>query len=188
MARRILPSADLKLIDDRRLVYEGMLGQGSLQAASFQTADRMGVIVSIEPETPQGEAFHISVTRPDRPPTDDDLAVVRIAVCGAGSHARIVTPEHTMLPGRIVHLLEEPHLYEPPDAPWLTPEDFAAMAAEMAEVAGLPPERGAVALATLERQGLVRVERRADPDHGELVRVDMRALAWRTERRRGRQA
>ena len=80
MSARPLPSHDLTLIDDRRLVYQGPLTLAGLRAASFRTADGMGVIVSSDPANPAGEAFHLSITRPGSPPSDDDIAMVRIAV------------------------------------------------------------------------------------------------------------
>ncbi len=39
----------------------------------------------------------------------------------------------------------------------------------------------------LQRLGLARLKRRWDPDHGELVRLDLRPLQWRQERRQRRQ-
>jgi len=184
---RTLPSHDLTLIDDRRLVYEGALDLGGFRGASFRTADDMGVVVSIDPDTPAGEGFRLSITHPGRPPTDDDIAVVRIAVCGPGSHVRIVTPQASMLRGQIVHLQEEPDCYDPPDAPWWTREEFAAVAARMAKETGIPATRARANMEHLQRLGLARLERRWDPDHGELVRLDLRPIQWRQERRQRRQ-
>ncbi len=184
---RTLPSHDLKLIDDRRLVYEGALDLGGFRGVSFHTADGMGVVVSIDPNTPAGEAFHLSITRSGHPPSDDDIAVVRIAVCGPGSHVRIVTPATSMLRGQIVHLDEEPDHYDPPDAPWWTREEFAAVAARMAKETGIPAKRARANMEHLQRLGLVRIERRWDPDQGELVRLDLRPIQWRQERRQRRQ-
>ncbi len=129
MRTRSLPSHDLTLIDDRRLVYEGPLTLAGLRAATFHTADGLGVVVSFDPDTPTSEAFHLSITRPGSPPSDDDIAVVRIAVCGPGSHVRIVTPTMSMLRGQIVHLEEESDRDDPPDAPWWTRQQLAAVAA-----------------------------------------------------------
>jgi hypothetical protein len=187
MSARTLPSHDLTLIDDRRLVYEGALDLGGFRGASFRTADGMGVVVSIDPAIPTGEGFHISITRPGHPPSDDDIAVVRIAVCGPGSHVRIVTPATSMLRGQIVHLDEEPDRYDPPDAPWWTQEEFAAVAARMATETGIPATRARANMEHLQRLGLARIERRWDPDHGELVRLDLRPVQWRQERRQHRQ-
>ncbi len=187
MSARTLPSHDLTLIDDRRLVYEGALDLGGFRGASFRTADGMGVVVSIDPALPAGEGFHISITRPGHPPSDDDIAVVRIAVCGPGSHVRIVTPATSMLRGQIVHLDEEPDRYDPPDAPWWTQEEFAAVAARMATETGIPAKRAQANMEHLQRRGLARIERRWDPDHGELVRLDLRPIQWRQERRQHRQ-
>jgi len=181
---RTLPSHDLTLIDDRRLVYEEALDLGGFRGASFRTADDMGVVVSIDPDTPAGVGFRISITRPGRPPTDDDIAVVRIAVCGPGSHVRIVTPQASMLRGQIVHLQEEPDRYDPPDAPWWTRAEFATVAARMAKETGIPATRAQANMEHLQRLGLTRLERRWDPDRGELVRLDPRPLLWRDERRR----
>jgi len=187
MHARTLPSHDLKLIDDRRLVYEGALDLGGFRGVSFRTADGMGVVVSIDPAIPAGEGFHISITRPGHPPSDDDIALVRIAVCGPGSHVRIVTPATNMLRGQIVHLDEEPDRYDPPDAPWWTQEEFAAVAAQMAKETGIPAKRARANMEHLQRLGLARLERRWDPDHGELVRLDLRPIQWRQERRQRRQ-
>ena len=180
MPTRTLPTHDLKLIDDRRLVYQGEIASGPFQGAGFQAEDGMGVIVSIEQASSGREVYHISVTRPDQPPTDDDLAVVRIAVCGPGTSARIVTPEDSMLSGRIVHLIEDPEGYEPPDVPWWTAEEFNAWAAALQQT----PEARDRYLDTLQHLGLVRLNRRDDPERGPLVQVDLRALLWRDERRR----
>ncbi len=187
MSARTLPSHDLTLIDDRRLVYEGAVDLDGFRGASFRTADGMGVVVSIDPAIPTGEGFHISITRPGHPPSDDDIAVVRIAVCGPGSHVRIVTPATSMLRGQIVHLDEEPDRYDPPDAPWWTQEEFAAVAARMATETGIPAKRAQANMEHLQRRGLARIERRWDPDHGELVRLDLRPIQWRQERRQHRQ-
>jgi len=180
---RTLPRHDLKLIDDRRLVYEGALDLGGFRGVSFRTADGLGVVVSIDPAIPAGEGFHISITRPGHPPSDDDIAVVRIAVCGPGSHVRIVTPATSMLRGQIVHLDEEPNRYDPSDAPWWTREEFAAVAAQMATETGILAKRARANMEHLQRLGLARLERRWDPDHGELVRL----IQWRQERRQRRQ-
>ncbi len=184
MRMRSLPSHDLKLIDDRRLVYEGPLTLAGLHAASFRTEDGMGVVVSFNPDTPSSDAFHLSITRPGFPPSDDDIAVVRIAVCGPGSHVRIVTPATSMLRGQIVHLEEEPDRHDPPDTPWWTREQFAAVAAQLAALTGIPAARADANMEHLQRLGLARVERRWDPDRGDLVRVDLRPIVWREERRR----
>ncbi len=184
MRMRSLPSHDLTLIDDRRLVYEGPLTLAGLHAASFRTEDGMGVVVSFNPDTPSSDAFHLSITRPGFPPSDDDIAVVRIAVCGPGSHVRIVTPATSMLRGQIVHLEEEPDRHDPPDTPWWTREQFAAVAAQLAALTGIPAARADANMEHLQRLGLARVERRWDPDRGDLVRVDLRPIVWREERRR----
>ncbi len=184
MRTRSLPSHDLTLIDDRRLVYQGPLTLAGLHAASFRTADGMGVVVSFNPDTPASDAFHLSITRPGVPPSDDDIAVVRIAVCGPGSHVRIVTPATSMLRGQIVHLQEEPDRHDPPDTPWWTREQFAAVAAQLAALTGIPAARADANMEHLQRLGLARVERRWDPDRGDLVRVALRPLVWREERRR----
>ncbi len=184
MRTRSLPSHDLTLIDDRRLVYQGPLTLAGLHAASFRTEDGMGVVVSVDPANPAGDAFHLSITRPGYPPSDDDIAVVRIAVCGPGSHVRIVTPAMSMLRGQIVHLQEEPDRHDPPDAPWWTREQFAAVAARIAKDRGIPPTRAWANMEHLQRRGLARIERRWDPECGELVRLDLRPLLWRQERRR----
>jgi len=186
MNARTLPCNDVKLIDDRRLVYEGPLTLGPLRGATFHTDDGLGVVVSIDPDTPAGAVFRLSITRPNQPPTDDDIAVVRIAVCGPGSHVRIVTPRASMLRGQIVHLQEKPDRYDPPDAPWWTRAEFAAVAARMANETGIPATRAWANMEHLQRLGLARVERRWDPDHGELVRLDPRPLQWRQERRQRR--
>jgi len=187
MSARTLPSHDLKLIDDRRLVYEGALDLGGFRGVSFRAADGMGVVVSIDPALLGGEGFHLSITRPGQPPSDDDITVVRIAVCGPGSHVRIVTPATSMLRGQIVHLDEEPDRYDPPDTPWWTQEEFAAVAAQMARETGIPAKRARANMEHLQRLGLARVERRWDPDHGELVRLDLRPIQWRQERRQRRE-
>jgi len=184
MRTRSLPAHDLTLIDDRRLVYQGPLTLAGLHAASFRTADGMGVVVSVDLDTPASDAFHLSITRPGVPPSDDDIAVVRIAVCGPGSHVRIVTPATSMLRGQIVHLEEEPDRYDPPDAPWWTREQFAAVAVQLAALTGIPAARADANMEHLQRLGLARVERRWDPDRGDLVRVDLRPIVWREERRR----
>jgi len=184
MRTRSLPSHDLTLIDDRRLVYQGPLTLAGLHAASFRTADGMGVVVSFNLDTPASDAFHLSITRPGVPPSDDDIAVVRIAVCGPGSHVRIVTPATSMLRGHIVHLEEEPDRHDPPDAPWWTREQFAAVAVQLAALTGIPAARADANMEHLQRLGLARVERRWDPDRGDLVRVDLRPIVWREERRR----
>ncbi len=186
MSARTLPNHDLTLIDDRRLVYQGALDLGGFRGASFHTADGLGVVVSIDPALPAGEAFHISITRPGYPPSDDDIAVVRIAVCGPGSHVRIVTPETSMLRGQIVHLDEEPDRYDPPDAPWWTREEFAAVAAHMATETGIPAKRARANMEHLQRLGLAHIERRWDPDRGELVRLDLRPIQWRQRRQDAR--
>ena len=187
MNARTLPTHSLRLIDDRDLMYEGPIDRGGFHGASFRTDDGMGVVVSIDPDTPAGEAFRLSITRPGYPPSDDDIAVVRIAVCGPGSHVRIVTPAVSMLRGQIVHLEEEPDRYDPPDAPWWTQEEFAAVAAQMATETGIPAKRARANMEHLQRLGLARVERRWDPDHGELVRLDLRPIQWRQERRQRRE-
>ncbi len=187
MSARTLPSHDLKLIDDRRLVYDGALDLGGFRGVSFRTADDMGVVVSIDPALPGGEGFHLTITRPGHPPSDDDIAVVRIAVCGPGSHVRIVTPAVNMLRGQIVHLEEEPDHYDPPDAPWWTQEEFTAIAVQMARETGIPAKRARANMEHLQRLGLARVERRWDPDHGELIRLDLRPIQWRQERRQRRE-
>jgi len=187
MHTRTLPTHSLRLIDDRDLMYEWPIDRGGFRGVSFHTDDGMGVVVSIDPDTPAGEGFHLSITRPGHPPSDDDIAVVRIAVCGPGSHVRIVTPATSMLRGQIVHLDEEPDRYDPPDAPWWTQEEFAAVAARMAKETGIPAKRAQANMEHLQRLGLARIERRWDPDHGELVRLDLRPIQWRQERRQRRQ-
>jgi len=187
MHARTLPTHSLRLIDDRDLMYEGPLDRGGFHGASFRTADGMGVVVSIDPDTPAGAAFRLSITRPGYPPSDDDIAVVRIAVCGPGSHVRILTPKRSMLRGQIVHLDEEPDRYDPPDAPWWTRDEFAAVAAQMAKETGIPATRVPANMEHLQRLGLARIERRWDPDRGELVRLDLRPIQWRQERRQRRQ-
>ncbi len=184
MSTRSLPSHDLTLIDDRRLIYQGPLTLAGLHAASFRTEDGMGVVVSVDPDTPAGDAFHLSITRPGVPPSDDAIAVVRIAVCGPGSHVHIVTPAISMLRGQIVHLEEEPDRDDPPDAPWWTREQVAAVAAQLAALTGIPAARADANMEHLQRLGLARIERRWDPDRGELVRADLRPIVWREERRR----
>jgi len=92
-----------------------------------------------------------------------------------------------MLRGQIVHLDEEPDHYDPPDAPWWTREEFAAVAARMAKETGIPAKRARANMEHLQRLGLVRIERRWDPDQGEVVRLDLRPIQWRQERRQRRQ-
>jgi len=184
MRMRSLPAHDLKLIDDRRLVYEGPLTLAGLHAASFRTEDGLGVIVSFNPDTPGSDAFHLSITRPGFPPSDDDIAVVRIAVCGPGSHVRIVTPATSMLRDQIVHLEEDLDRDDPPDAPWWTREQLAAVAVQLVALTGIPAARADANMEHLQRLGLARLERRWDPDRGDLVRVDLRPIVWREERRR----
>ncbi len=190
MNARTLPRNDLKLIDDRCLVYEGPLDRGGFHGASFRTDDGMGVVVSIDPDTPAGAAFRLSITRPGYPPSDDDIAVVRIAVCGPGSHVRIVTPKRSMLRGQIVHLQEELDAYEPPDMPWWTRDEFAAVAAQTTAAMGdqAHGEHGLADLELMERRGLLRIARAVDPMRGELIQVDFRPLMWREERHRQRAA
>lgn len=177
MPTRTLPEHDLKLIDDRRLAYQGVTAIGTFRGAAFQAEDGLGVIVSIDEGAGASAAYHISVTRPDGVPSDADLAVVRVAVCGPGSAARIITPDGSMLRGRVVHIIEEPAAFEPPDQPWWTPEEFDAWATKLGQT---PADRDRY-LATLGRLGLVRVYHRDDPERGHLVQVDLRALLWRDE-------
>jgi len=184
MSTRSLPSHDLTLIDDRRLIYQGPLTLAGLHAASFRTEDGLGVVVSVDPDTPASDAFHLSITRPGVPPSDDDIAVVRIAVCGPGSHVRIVTPAISMLRGHIVHLEEESDRDDPPDAPWWTREQVAAVAVQLAALPAIPAARAAANMDHLQRLGLARQARRWDPERGDLVRVDLRPIVWREERRR----
>lgn len=186
MSTRTLPAHDLKLIDDRRLIYQGTVGVGPFQGAAFQAEDGLGVIVSIDTDVPTGAAFRLSVTRPGFPPTDDDLAVVRIAICGPGSKVRIETPEESLLRGQIVHLVEEPEAYEPPDAPWWTDAEFVRFAVQMAQASGTAPERAQENLTALESFGLIRIHRRHDPKRGDLVQVDLRPLFWREQRRQAK--
>ena len=102
MSTRSLPSHDLKLIDDRRLVYEAPLTLAGLHAASFRTEDGMGVVV----------------------------------------------------------------------------------AAQLAALTGIPSARADANMEHLQRLGLVRIERRWDPDRGDPVRVDLRPIVWSEEHRR----
>ncbi len=190
MSTRTLPSHSLRLIDDRDLMYEGPIDRDGFQGAHFHTDDGMGVVVSIDPHTPAGVAFRLSITRPGYPPSDDDIAVVRIAVCGPGSHVRILTPHRSMLRGQIVHLEEEPDAYEPPRLPWWTRDEFAAIATQTTALMGdrARGEHGLADLELMERRGLVRIARAVDPVRGALIQVDFRPLLWREERRRQRAA
>ena len=99
------------------------------------------------------------------------IAVVRIAVCGPGSHVRIVTPQASMLRGQIVHLQEEPDRYDPPDAPWWTREEFAAVAARMAKETGIPAIRARANMEHLQRLGLA-------PSSGAGIPITASWCAW----------